>query len=254
MATLNEINFKIISVNVSTVELGKKAFLIYSIKVSSEAKDPQPVVIKRRYTDFLVLFNSLKNDFPDLTESVQFPRKAIFGNFSKDVINERKEGFQKFLEVIGTTSQLRISPAVTNFMQYRELSNAVKLIEQNNLEQAVPLVENCFWVMNKVQTARAPAVLRNLCLMVCLSNSVNSGYALNFADLAVRRFQTVSDIDLLRYYVPLLNISLDLCQKYGKDSTEIAEYLVRLKRRGMALHNSTPLLQLIMQDITPYYK
>lgn len=52
--------------------------------------------------------------------------------------------------------------------------------------------------MNKLQTDRAPAVLRNLCLWMCVIGESGDPCAVGLAGLAVRRFQGVSDSELLR--------------------------------------------------------
>uniref|UniRef100_A0A146KPX4 Sorting nexin-20 n=1 Tax=Lygus hesperus TaxID=30085 RepID=A0A146KPX4_LYGHE len=249
------LKFEIVSARTVVTENQKYVAYTVMVTMAGAEEDPYPAVVERRYTDFLNLFNSLKRDFPDLLLTFQFPKKALVGNFSPETISGRSNSFEQFLEVVGSTAQVRTCRQVTEFLQRQELTFALKLINNEEYEQASTLVENCFRIMNKLQTDRSIVVLQNLCLLICVYEKLHDSKAMDLACLAVRRFQGVSDSDLLRYYVPLLNISLQLSRKYGNDSASLGleERLSDLRTRGIALHDSTHLLKLLMDDLSPTY-
>lgn len=250
MTSLKGLKFEIVSAR--TVESRKhKKYVAYTVmvRVMDEMEDSHPAVLERRYNDFLTLYSILRKDFAIQLSAVPFPKKIIVGNFSPEVISSRCTGFEAFLDLIGSTTQMRCCEAVTSFFQERELIDALKLIQDKQYYQAIPLLENCFWVMNKLQTDRAPAVLRNLCLWMCVAGESGDPSAVGLAGLAVRRFQGVSDSDLLRYYVPLLSTAIELCRRHGKDGTPIVDHLESLIRRGIARPSTQPLLQMLLDDI-----
>jgi len=230
----------------------KKKHVAYTLMVRSKGavEDPHPAVIERRYTDFLSLYNKLKKDFPPHMASLAFPKKALLGNFTPEMISSRSASFEEFLNFITTTPQVRDSPSIISFLQNRELQEAIQLIQDDQLDQAKPLVENCFWLMNKLQTDRAPVVLRALCLLVGITYQGRDPRALGLAALALRRFQGVCDTDLLKYYVPLLHTTIDLCQLNGKECQNIQDVLHDLKRKGVRVDPKPSLLESVLEDIT----
>ena len=81
--------------------------------------------------------------------------------------------------------------------------------------QAAPLLENAFRLLNKLYTDRHPFVIIALCRLVacCAADTTEirvGGRAEKFAELALRRFEAVSDTDLLQFYVPLLQLCVHL--------------------------------------------
>lgn len=49
--------------------------------------------VDRRYSDYLALLEALKREYPDLVAGIPFPRKALMGNFTSEVIEARCHGF-----------------------------------------------------------------------------------------------------------------------------------------------------------------
>lgn len=54
-----------------------------------------------------------------------------------------------------------------------------------------------------------------------------------WTDLALYRFEGVSDSDLLELYVPLLQTSLKIMEKSGRSKQVIEEKLAKLQREGV---------------------
>lgn len=251
MSGQNGLQFEVISTR--TVEpTNQKKYVAYkvSIRKLSGAEDINPAFLERRYNEFLALYNGLKREFPSHFLWLQFPRKAIIGNFNPDMISLRSAGFEAFLSLIGSESQLRHSPMVISFLQNKELVEVITLIQRQEYDKARPLVENGFRLMNKMQTDRAPSVLRWLCLFVCVCWFSGDKRAEALAGLAIRRYQAVSDIDLLKYYVPLLHLAKKICHGSTAETEIIVNQLAKLKACGMLTDNNSDLLSLLVEDLS----
>lgn len=135
-----------------------KKYVVYGVSVRQDqsVSDPHPAAIERRYTHFLQLQRGLRKDFPQLMDSGSaatpiFPKKVLIGNFSVDLIADRGAAFESFLDHIIASSELRESSHFLQFLQGIELSQACQLLDERRNEQAVPILENCFRLLNKVR-------------------------------------------------------------------------------------------------------
>lgn len=118
--------------------------------------------------------------------------------------------------------------------------------------QAAPLLENAFRLLNKLHTDRHPLVITALCRLVacCAADAHEScvgGRAEKFAELALRRFEAVSDADLLKYYVPLLQLCVHLWWSLGKDKQPLVSRLEDLKMRGIRVDGLPSLLDAMLE-------
>lgn len=133
-----------------------KKYVVYDLSVRQDqsVSDPHPATIERRYTHFLQLQRGLRKDFPQLMDGGSatplFPKKVLIGNFSRDLIAVRSAAFESFLDHIIASSELRESSHFLQFLQGIELSQACQLLDERRNEQAVPILENCFRLLNKV--------------------------------------------------------------------------------------------------------
>lgn len=129
-----------------------KKFVVYDIIIrqDSAASDQNSAVIERRYTHFLHLYTNLRRNHPQLMQKFDFPKKAFMGNFSGELISERSGAFEQFLDYVAATTELRESPHFLTFLQEIELDQACQLLDERRNEQAVPILENCFRLLNKV--------------------------------------------------------------------------------------------------------
>lgn len=222
--------FEIVSARIYDEGVEKK-HVIYTLQVRhiSGNDDLSPSVIERRYTHFLTLYNALYKEYPELLTNITFPKKAIMGNFDNELISTRSAAFELLLQHISEESRLRSSTALVNFLQDVELEKAKSLLDQKEFSLALPLLENNFRLLNKVFTDRSPAVLLALCRLLGCSMSIPGlPGVLKWADLALHRYEGVSDSDLLELYVPLLNI----CIKLGLNKEILEQRINDLKRQG----------------------
>ncbi|CAG2055245.1 unnamed protein product [Timema podura] len=229
----------------------QKKHVAYTVMIRKDGAkpDPNPAVVERRYTDFLELYASLRRENLALMGNVAFPKKVILGNFGPSVISERSSCFEELLKHISADEKLRNSSGFNRFLQSHELDEARMWMNVKRYDQAAPLLENTFRLLNKLHTDRHPEVLFALCrLVACCNADPMATSAERFAELALRRYEAVSDADLLRFYVPLLQLCVHLWWRLGKEKRMLEERLEDLKRRGINVDGSPPLLDALVRD------
>lgn len=187
-----------------------KKYVVYDVsvcQVSSTQEDINPTTIERRYTHFLQLYESLKKDHPAHMNNMKFPKKVLMGNFNADLIGERAIAFEEILDYIVGVTALRESQHFLNFLQNDELNYACKLLDERRNEIAVPILENCFQLVNKVYLDKSRPVLLLLCRLVaaCVGGPIPHPLAEKWAELCLRRYEHVCDTELLVLYIPLLH-------------------------------------------------
>lgn len=86
-----------------------------------------------------------------------------------------------------------------------------------------------------------------LCRLVaaCTTSPVPHPSAETWCELALRRYDSVSDADLLVLYVPLLQTSVHLWWQRGRDTSLLMERLNSMKMRGIPTENGKTLSQAI---------
>ncbi|XP_028170224.1 sorting nexin-20 [Ostrinia furnacalis] len=247
------LKFEIVSSRTVEGAESEKKYVAYMLQVRQDNKestvyDPDPANVERRYTHFLDLYNGLKKDCPALLNNVSFPRKIVVGNFEPNLISTRCTAFETLLQLISGESRLRDCPASINFFQNIELIEARKLIEEKKFDQALSILETSFKLLNKVYTDRSRVVLGALCRIVACAEA--SGGALagpveRWAQLALRRYEAVSDSDLLLIYVPLLHSCISIWETLGRDKAKLIEELNDLRKRGMKVDSAPKLMEAV---------
>ncbi|XP_040172046.1 sorting nexin-21 isoform X1 [Anopheles arabiensis] len=227
---------------------GKK-YVIYEVNVRKDGPgpDPYPTSVERRYTHFLKLYEGLRKDQPAQLQTVCFPKKVLMGNFTAELIGERSAAFECFLDHIVTVPSLRDSPHFLEFLQGDELRNACQLLDERRNELAVPLLENCFRLLNKIFLDKSKCVLLLLCRLVaaCTTSPIPHPSAEQWAELALRRYEHVCDTELLVLYIPLLQTCLHLWWQRGRDRTLLEERLSEMGKKGIKVKGGPTLAQAI---------
>lgn len=227
-----------------------KKYVIYDLNIrqdSTISTDPNPVTIERRYSDFLALYETLRKDHALLINSIAFPKKVFMGNFSSDLIAERSAAFEAFLDHVVSSSVLRETSSFLHFLQDIELHRACQLLDERRNEQAVPILEDCFRLLNKIFMDRSKSVLLLLCRLVaaCTTSPVPHPSAEKWAELALRRYDSVSDAELLALYIPLLQTCVHLWWQRGRDNKFLEDRLNDIKSKGITVKNTKTLTQAI---------
>ncbi|XP_058452182.1 sorting nexin-20 isoform X2 [Malaya genurostris] len=227
---------------------GKK-YVIYDVSVlkNSANHDPNPTIVERRYTHFLKLFNGLKKDNAQLVQNVMFPKKVLIGNFSGELIGERSQAFESFLDYIVSVPLLRDSEHFLEFLQGEELSKACQLLDERRNEFAVPILENTFRILNKIFLDKSKCVLLLLCRLVaaCTTSPIPHPLAEQWAELALRRYEHVCDTELLVLYIPLLHTCLHLWWQRGRDRSLLEERLDQMGKKGIKIKGGPTLAKAI---------
>lgn len=240
--------FEITAAHISEDSVVERKHIIYTLQVrhASGKEDSCPSTIERRYTHFYNLYNDLKSEFPQLIASVSFPKKVLLGNFDNKLISERSTGFEVLLKHISNESKLRSSRALLKFLQDTELEKIKTILEQKQFSDAYPLLENNFRLLNKVYTDRSPAVLLSLCrLLACSTMIPGSSNTQKWADLALHRYEGVSDSDLLELYVPLLKTCIEVWCNLGRNKEILEKRLEDLKKQGFKNTENIGLLEAV---------
>lgn len=241
--------FEIVSARTVENKDGQKKHVAYTVLIRKDGpNDTYPVVIERRYTDFLELYKTLRQDYPHLTSQFSFPRKVIIGNFAPDVIKARSISFEYFLKLIASNERLRESLSLQSFLTGQEEKQAKKWLQSKRYSQARPLLENIFRLLSKIHTDRHPSVIIALCRLIACCNADPTALveAEKYAELALKRFDGISDIDLLCYYVPLLQLCVHLWWALGRDKEALESRLSTLKCHGHKVDGCPALLESMM--------
>lgn len=239
--------FEIVSTRISDNN-EEKRHVIYTLQVRFiiSNNDFNPSAIERRYTHFLNLYNSLKKEHPQLMANVSFPKKVLMGNFDNALISTRSTEFESLLKHISNDSKLKSSDALLMFLQETELTQAKQLMEKKEFHHALTILENIFKLLNKVYTDRSPAVLLALCRLLACSISIPaSPNSQKWADIALHRYNGVSDSDLLELYVPLLQVCIQVWWRNGRDKDDLERRLNDLKRQGIKVNENVGLMEAV---------
>ncbi|KAF9804074.1 hypothetical protein SFRURICE_020502 [Spodoptera frugiperda] len=250
------LKFEIVSSRTVEGFENEKKFVAYMVQArqatESRVLDPDPANVERRYTHFLDLYNGLKKEFPALLSNISFPRKIVVGNFDPNLISSRCAAFESLLDLIASESRLRDSPAAITFFKDIELNEAKRLINDGKFDQALSVLETSFKLLNKVYTDRSRVVLGALCRIVACagaSDGTLAGPVERWAQLALKRYEAVSDSDLLLIYIPLLHTCISIWETLGRDKSKLVEELNDLRRRGMKV-DSVPSLMEAVDSLT----
>ncbi|XP_068141627.1 sorting nexin-21 [Drosophila tropicalis] len=232
------------------VDLKIKRYVVYELTVRQDCatEDTQPAKIERRYTDFRELYLSLKRQYPVEMANKFFPSKVLMGNFKSDLIGERSVAFEEFIAHVAHIEKLRDTDVFLHFLQNEELNLACQLLDQRRNEFAIPILENCFRLLNKIYMNRSKPVLLILCRLVaaaCALSPVPYHSAERWALLALNRFDTLSDIDLLPLYIPLLHTCAHLWWQRGQDQKPITDRLTSMSKKGINTASTVSLMQAI---------
>ncbi|KAH7978360.1 hypothetical protein HPB49_005353 [Dermacentor silvarum] len=176
-----------------------------------------PGVLERRYSDFSALFAGLRRRHPSCValRDFPFPRKALLGNFTTEVITERSLAFRHLLSRVHASPELRRSPEFAEFT----------------------------WRDGDPDTFTTLAVLT-----ACLNAVDNVAEAQKYAELALsKRLPGISASNPSDLEVPLLVLAIRLWWAVGKEKRELEERLRQVKDTGVNVDALPTLLELVLK-------
>ncbi|XP_076269878.1 sorting nexin 21 [Rhynchophorus ferrugineus] len=230
------LQFKIISAQIS--QESEPRYVKYTLRVTyisgNDNDDHSPSQIERRYTQFSNLYNALKKDFPSLMSNIEFPKKVLTGNFDDKLILKRSIAFEQLLRHICSESKLRTSKAMGIFLQEQELLTVKEYLNTKDYNSASAILENSFKLINKIFLDRSTAVIFTLCRLVStIAEIPNHTSRLKWCDLALYRFDGISDSDLLELYIPLIHTCIKIYKEENKDATNLEKLLHNFQVQGL---------------------
>lgn len=155
----------------------RKRFVSYTILVKRvPGLDPNPGIIDRRYSQFFDFYTSIKRRYSQYVNNVSFPRKIFIGNFNPEIISDRSAAFKKFLTYCLSIAEIRASKEFSSFLFFPELHEAKKLLMATNLEEAAIILENVYYIQEKLMTLNSKPnaqLIHTMCCIVACFNAVD---------------------------------------------------------------------------------
>lgn len=218
-----------------------------------------PGVLERRYSDFLSLFAGLRRRYTSCSQlrDFPFPRKALLGNFTAEVITERSVAFRRLLTRIHGSPELRRSPEFTEFTWGREVCRAHRLMAAGQFEDAAVLLENAYSVQEKVLGDGDRDTFVTLAILTACLNAVdNVSEAQRYAELALgkRVCQPWAGQEWGELEVPLLVLAIRLWWAVGKEKRDLEARLKEVRDSGINVDALPTLLELVLKkDNASFY-
>jgi hypothetical protein len=99
--------------------------------------------------------------------------------------------------------------------------------------------------LNKIYLDKSHPVLLCLCRLVaaCTTSPIPHPSSTRWVDLALKRFNHVSDTEILVLYIPLLNTASYLFWQKGLDAQAVNSRLEELGRKGLKIKDTLSLVQ-----------
>lgn len=207
------------------------------------------VSVERRYSHFLHLHQQLLEEFGEELEEVSLPRKHLTGNFSADIIAERRLSLQDYLARVYATRCVRHSPAFAAFFTEREQKRAHTLLRAGQFRQALLQLQAVLEIQEKLLPWQKPTlVVPTLAAMaVCFRDLEEPEEAFAAAHRAlppVRRYRVKP------YRAALLELLVDLGYQLGKPVAQLQEEMTRLRDAERGEVSSHSLKEIVVRQFT----
>ncbi|XP_036131882.1 sorting nexin-20 isoform X2 [Molossus molossus] len=206
--------FEIASARIEERKVSK--FVMYQIVVIQTGSfDSTKAVLERRYSDFQALQKTLLKTFGEEIEDVPFPKKHLVGNFTQEMILERKLAFKEYLSQLYAIRCVRRSREFIDFLTRPELKEAFGCLRAGQYPKALDILTHVVPLQEKL-TGHCPGmVVPALCAMlVCHRELERPLEAFAAGERALERLQAREGH---RYYAPLLDAMVRLAYALGKD-------------------------------------
>ncbi|XP_004431650.1 sorting nexin-20 isoform X1 [Diceros bicornis minor] len=228
--------FEISSARIEERKVSK--FVMYQIVVIQTGSfDSNKAVLERRYSDFETLQKNLQKTFREEIEDVVFPRKHLTGNFTEEMISERKLAFKEYLSLLYAIRCVRRSREFIDFLTRPELREAFGCLRAGQYTKALDILVRVAPLLEKL-TAHCPVMLvPALCAMlVCHRDLERPAEAFAAGERALQCLQAREGH---RYYAPLLDAMIRLAYALGKDFASLQQRLEESQLRKPTLRGFT---------------
>ncbi|XP_006897171.1 PREDICTED: sorting nexin-20 [Elephantulus edwardii] len=218
-------------------------FVMYQIVVIQTGSfDSNKATLERRYSDFEKLQKNLLKTFREEMEDVTFPKKHLMGNFSEEMICERKLAFKEYLSHLYSMRCVRRSHEFIDFLTRPELREAFGCLRAGQYTRALDILVRVVPLQEKL-TAHCPTlVVPALCAMLVCHRDLE--HPLEAFAAGERALQCLLARESHRYYAPLLDAMTHLAYALGKDFVSLQErleesHLRKPATRGLTLKELT---------------
>lgn len=211
--------------------------------------DSHRVSVERRYNDFAHFHHKLLEEFKEELEDVVLPRKLLKGNFSPEIISERRLSLQDYLAKLFATPCVRHSPLFPVFFTQQEQRQAHSLVRAGQFQQALLQLQTILQIQEKMLPWQKPTltVPTLAALAVCHRDLEELGQAVAAAQRAlppVRRYK------LKHYRAALLELLVDLGYQLGHPVAQLQEELTVLREAERGEISSRSLKEIVVHEFT----
>ncbi|EPY82139.1 sorting nexin-20 [Camelus ferus] len=215
------------------------------VVIQTGSFDSNKAILERRYSDFERLQKKLLKTFREEIEDVVFPKKLLVGNFTEEMISERKLALKEYLRLLYAIRCVRRSREFIDFLTRPELKEAFGCLRAGQYAKALDILVRVVPLQEKL-TSHCPLMLvPSLCAMlVCHRDMERPAEAFAAGE---RALQCLQARESHRYYAPLLEAMARLAYALGKDFVSLQERLEESQLRKPALRGFT-LKELTVQE------
>uniref|UniRef100_A0A8C0H8G2 Sorting nexin 20 n=1 Tax=Chelonoidis abingdonii TaxID=106734 RepID=A0A8C0H8G2_CHEAB len=212
------------------VEQYLSKYVLYKIIIIQTGSfDGKKTVIERRYSDFEKLHKNLLKDFDEEMEDLTFPKKCLTGNFTEEMINERKLAFRDYLGFLYSIKCVQRSKKFIDFLIRPEMEEAYGCLRGGQYTKALEIFVQVIALQEKLTKHSPVLIVPTLCaLVVCHKDLENLASAYEYGEKALLHLQMHGGH---RYYVPLLETMITLAYELGKDFLSLQEKLEESKAK-----------------------
>ncbi|XP_027725338.1 sorting nexin-20 [Vombatus ursinus] len=212
---------------IASTRIAKKyssKYVMYKIIVIQTGSfDSNKAILERRYSDFEVLHKNLLKNFSEEIEDITFPKKYLTGNFTEEMISERKLAFKEYLSLLYSIKCVRRSREFIDFLTGAELKEAYGCLRAGQYVKALDIFIQVVPLQEKLTCHCPTLVIPSLCAMlVCHRDLERPAEAFEVGEKALLNLQTRSSH---KYYDPLLEAMIHLAYMLGKDFVSLQEKL-----------------------------
>ncbi|XP_071785879.1 sorting nexin-21-like [Asterias amurensis] len=238
-------------VSAKTMKDGSKKFVLYTVAVLRTIKsDTSQATVERRYSDFHKLNCELRKRFPQIMDSIEFPRKTLTGNFKHDFIAERSRAFEVFLATVYKYEEIRLSEEFQDFFYNHDLRIAYRYMSQGDYQEAIPYLQNTLHLQEKMLGLKHPDTARTQCALIVAYTSLEGGEA-HVHGYAESAWESIGRDETNPFIIPLLQILIGCRWRLQQDKRDLENRLSRYVKQGMTGPIDMPTLEdLVMQCLS----
>ncbi|KAF6289122.1 sorting nexin 20 [Rhinolophus ferrumequinum] len=205
-------------------------FVMYQIVVIQTGSfDSNKAVLERRYSDFERLQKNLLKSFGEEIEDVAFPKKRLMGNFTQEMISERKLAFKEYLGLLYAIRGIRRSRDFIDFLTRPELREAFGCLRAGQYTKALDILVHVLPLLEKLTAHCRVLVVPALCATLVCHRELER--PLEAFTAGERALECLGAREGHCYYVPLLEAMIRLAYPLGKDFVSLQERLEECQLR-----------------------